>query len=685
MASVLIAAPKKAAIRIGNPLKEQIELEGLPKPGEPLRPDVHPVNIALLKETIEERQRRLNAKLSWWQLRRLRRRYRALWARLNKAHYNVLVKERHDLFERYQLLKQQYADARAAKQPRRAISARARAVAAHGKALDECIARLQPLADEFELVAGRLRAHDETLRWEREDRENVKAFRREAYVWQAQLIAAFKQSPRLHYKGIDSNGNVFVKIPTIDRIVMKDDRVLYHVRTSAQNAIERAIGRWHSALPYGVDIAGLTCPETLENLSSACNRVVTVERSRRGTNIFYAINRLDSPDGIPLKVLFSKVLQWYPTDRHAEAPWAAGVTSDRKIEWFSFEQQPHVLIAGSTQSGKSNHVNSMIATLVSMQSPDEVRLLLIDMKGGIEFSHWAGIGHELKPMIKSAEQVLPALEYLRVIMNERLEIFEKARAKNLSSYNRRHPAAAVPRIIVFIDEMATLIGLGELSTAIHNELRVLTSQGRAVGIHLVICTQHSSVDVLPGWIKTNMVLRASGKMPSHQASMVILDSINAALLPPIAGRMIFSIGRSEIIAQSPYISDEAIARAVKISQEFAPSVQTIAVDAPVAITVTPRFTVTDYLDLAMQLGGNLSPARIHENCGNEVATLRTLRKMLAEIVESHNAEIEHRGIVYAIKKFGSGYKLVERLVEQPVEQLSALVEHENEALSVQPA
>jgi hypothetical protein len=230
-----------------------------------------------------------------------------------------------------------------------------------------------------------------------------------------------------------------------------------------------------------------------------------------------------------------------------------------------------------------------------------------------------------------------------------------------------------------------LIGLGELSTAIHNELRVLTSQGRAVGIHLVICTQHSSVDVLPGWIKTNMVLRASGKMPSHQASMVILDSINAALLPPIAGRMIFSIGRSEIIAQSPYISDEAIARAVKISQEFAPSVQTIAVDAPVAITVTPRFTVTDYLDLAMQLGGNLSPARIHENCGNEVATLRTLRKMLAEIVESHNAEIEHRGIVYAIKKFGSGYKLVERLVEQPVEQLSALVEHENEALSVQPA
>lgn len=631
------------------PKQREVGLENIPAPGEPLKQHIHEDNKRLLEDELKERMAIAKSKLGWQAHNRVSARYHALHRYLNRYHYNHIVKVRWDCWQEFQRLKHELKSASDKKRP--ALIRQFKQVKAQGKKLNSAIAKLQPLADEFARLAQRLKAHKDVLEWERKDAIDRQQFRREAKTWEEQLKAVFRQSARLHHRYENKRGKFVTKILIIERVIFKEDRVLFQIRTTSQSLIKRFFGRWDNALPYNVDVTDLTCDETLENLSAACRRPVTIERSNSGTQIFYAISRLNSLDGIPKKQLYGKVINWYPIADHAKTPWAAGVSKDRKVEWYNFEELPHVLIAGSTKSGKSNHVNQMIATLASMNTPAELRLLLVDLKGGIEFTHWSGLKHQLRPMVKSADKVLDALQYMRTLMERRLAAFEAIKAKNLQSYNAK-AKDKLPRLVCFVDEMATLLGLGELTTAIHNELRVLSSQGRAVGVHLVLCTQHSSVDVLPGWVKTNMTLRISGKMPSHQASMVILDSVTAASLPNIPGRLVFSVGRYELIAQSPFISDDEVALAVAESNKFPDADNSEFDNANPVIVVKEKFTEADAIELALtKFGGKLSPTRLHDELGNDIITERKLRGMIDDLIDRVQAEgLEHHGQQYKIRK-----------------------------------
>lgn len=645
-------------------MESELSLESLPSPGEPLRHSIDDMNQSLLELSVQERIQRQESRLTRRQKFWLQRRWNRLKNKLNRAGYNDLIVQRHECWQQYKRLRYVL---KTQDKPGEIIRSQFEDVKAQGRKLNQKLDALQALADEFDSLNARLRAHNELLAWEREDKENFQAFLREARTWEAQLEAAFKQSPRLHHRGTDEKGRPFTDIPVIREIVVKDDRVMYLIKTTGQSLFERLLGRWHSALPYGVDVSSLISPETLENLSTACNRVVTVERSKRGTNLFYVISRLDAPDGIPKKVLYQKVIDWYPVQDHIKTPWAAGVTNDRQVDWYNFEDNPHVLIAGATQGGKSNHVNQIIATLVTMNTPQELRLVLVDLKGGIEFTHWRGLQHQLKDMLTTPESVLDGLRWLRSIMEKRLEMMEALKAKNLQSYNMK-AQDKLPRIVCLVDEMATLIGLGELTSDLHTELRVLSAQGRAVGIHLVLCTQHSSVDVLPGWVKTNMSLRISAKMPSHQASMVILDSVTAATLPNVPGRLVFSSGRFERIAQSPYISDEEIVRSIKMANQFtAPDNSEFTKEY---VKPVPKFTEDDAIRIALEhCESRLSAAKIHEVAGNEKITLRNLRNMCKNIIEDGLEDgIIFNGMFYTLKKVGNGYYLI--ATEQSNEQLT---------------
>jgi hypothetical protein len=638
-----------------------IALDDVPAPGEPLTPKIHEDNQRLLDEEIIERARRIRAKLSRRDLWKLRRRFNQLQKLLNKAGYNPLVQERFELYQLCSLLQHQIQLSDVANTSD--LKAQLKAAARRGKQINEVLTLLKPQAQEFRIVAQRLRAHEDAMKRQKEDEQNTAKFRQEAVTWEHLIKAVFRQSPRLHHKYIDQKGKTVIKPPEIERTIFKEDQVLYQVRLTRQTVIQRLVGRWSSALPYGVDVPNLTCDETLQNLSAACNRIVTVERSKIGTNLFYAISRLDAPDGIPKRLMYGKAMEWYPIELHRKTPWAAGGTHDRKVKWFNFEDHPHVLIAGSSGGGKSTHINGMIATIASMNRPDEVRLVMVDLKGGVELGHWRGLKHLMGNIVKTPAGILEALQSVREVMENRLELFEAIKAKNLSSYNAKS-AGPMPSIIVFIDEMATLIGLGELTTEIHNELRVLTSQGRAAGIHMVLATQHPSVDVIPGWIKTNMGIRIATKMPSHSASVVILDTISAALLPGgIPGRMVFSIGREEITAQSPYISDAEIADAVRLSHLHADAVAELVPDIS---EVREKFTATDAIELALtRLNNSLSAKKMHEIVGDDVMSRRNIEKIVHKIIEQK--KVEHGGAWYQIRKRGKGHYL-EALPRQTDEQ-----------------
>jgi len=646
-------------------MPKELELDALPSPGEPLQYAIDEDNQKILDSDFDERIKRQQSRLSRWQKHILTRRWNQLHKKLNKAGYNQLITDRFICHQLYTKLKRQIEETRD-----KTLLPKFNEVKARGNDLNNQLAHLQSLADEFDEVNSKLKAHHEFLEWEREDRENFKAFQREARTWEQQLNAVFRQSRRLHHKGTDEKGVDYIDAPIIEQIIVKDDKVMYLVKTTGQSIIERLLGRWHSALPYNVDVDDLISDVTLHNLSTACNRVVTVERSKKGTNLFYVISRLDSPDGIPNKLLYQKVIDWYPSEDHHKTPWCAGVTNDRKLEWYNFEDVPHVLIAGSTYGGKSNLINQMIAMVTAMNTPQEVRVLLIDLKGGIEFTHWKGLQHQLRPMLTNPKAVLEGFQWLHSIMETRLEAFEIMKAKNLASYNK-NAKQKLPRIICFVDEMATLVGI-DLTNDLHTELRVLSSQGRAVGIHLVLCTQHSSVDVLPGWIKTNMGLRISGKMPTHQASQVILDTVTAATLPNIPGRMVVRLGSTEIIAQSPFISDEQIEKSIKIANSFKKPDNTEFISVlPKPELAKPEFTRDDVLKFALEMNGKLSANRIHDIVGNDVITLRKLRVLVNSIVDEleNGGTIEYKGTEYRMEREGRAYVLV--AMEQVTEQKTA--------------
>jgi len=187
-----------------------------------------------------------------------------------------------------------------------------------------------------------------------------------------------------------------------------------------------------------------------------------------------------------------------------------------------------------------------------------------------------------------------------------------------------------------------------------------------VGIHLVLCTQHSSVDVLPGWVKTNMVLRVSAKMPNHQASMVILDTVTAATLPDVPGRMVFSSGRQEFIAQSPFITDNQIAQAVKLSKQFPMPDDTEFTSVLPKIDPKPKFGREDVLRMALEFNGHLSAQRIHDVVGNEVMPLRKIRAIVNEIKDEveRGDTIQFDDTEYTLTKNRKAYYL--EPVEHPV-------------------
>lgn len=612
--------------------KREIIGDDIPAPGEPLQPKVHESNQKLIDEEIQERARRIRDKLTRWEVVKLKWRLNRLRQKLIQYKWNALVNERWQLYQQLQQLRHQLTTD-ISHQKRTSINVRIMQIMPRGKFLDAAVKRLKPWNDEYNQIKMRLKAHADVVAWEKEDRENHAAFKREVRTWEGQIKAVCRQNARLHHLYVDSRDRTVIQIPKIERVVFKVDRVLFHIKTSQQNPIQRFFGLWGSALPYNVDVPDLISDVTLANLSAATRRVVTAEQF--GQNLYWSISRLDSPDGIPRRYLYQKVLDYYPAADHAKTPWAAGVSSDRKIKWFNFSDHPHVLIAGTTQSGKSNHVNQMIATISSMNRPDDVRFVLVDNKGGIEFTHWRNLKHLLRPIVKSAAEVPDALKYVRKLMERRLAMFESIGAKNFESFNEK-ASQRVPRIVTVIDEMATLVGLGDLTTAIHTELRVISSQGRAVGIHLILCTQHPSVDVIPGWVKTNMGVRVAGKMPSHTASMIILDTVTAATLPDVAGRLAFSVGRSEIIAQSPYISDIAIARAVQISQEYPDpdNSEFVETDRAVIPVARPKFTEEDAIEMAFSLfDGQLAPSKIFAQIGKEIMSEREVRGLVDDIIE----------------------------------------------------
>lgn len=190
-------------------------------------------------------------------------------------------------------------------------------------------------------------------------------------------------------------------------------------------------------------------------------------------------------------------------------------------------RMPHVLIAGATGSGKTVSLNSFIASLLFRSSPNEVKFILVDPKR-VELIQYNGIPHLLTPVIVEAEKVLSALKWAISEMDRRYRLFAEVGVRNIDGYNELSGFAALPYIIIIVDELADIILFSPAE--VEDAICRIAQMARATGIHLVISTQRPSVDVITGLIKANIPCRIAFAVSSQVDSRVIIDTPGAEKL-----------------------------------------------------------------------------------------------------------------------------------------------------------
>lgn len=234
-------------------------------------------------------------------------------------------------------------------------------------------------------------------------------------------------------------------------------------------------------------------------------------------------------------------------------------------------KMPHVLIAGTTGSGKSVMVNSFINSILFRASPEEVKLIMIDPKR-VELTGYNGIPHLMVPVIVEVEKILSALKWATNEMDRRYKTFAERGVRNIDGYNELAGFQALPYIVIFIDELADLMMFAPVE--VEDTIARLAQMARATGIHLVIATQRPSVDVITGLIKANVPTRIAFNVSSMIDSRVILDSPGAEKL----------LGRGDMLyvppdqakparIQGAFVSDKEVKALVGYLKEKSPAVE----------------------------------------------------------------------------------------------------------------
>ena len=232
--------------------------------------------------------------------------------------------------------------------------------------------------------------------------------------------------------------------------------------------------------------------------------------------------------------------------------------------WTDLAKMPHVLVAGTTGSGKSGCVNAILSSILMQASPNEVRLVLVDPKQ-VELNHYENVPHLLTPVVTSPRLAANVLSNLIGEMETRYGIMSEARCRNLGELNRVRVKAGeppLPHILCVIDELADLMMVAPAE--VEDSIIRLAQKSRATGIHLVLATQRPSTDIITGTIKVNIPARIAFAVSSQTDSRVILDQGGAEALLGQGDMLFRGAGTSKLQRiQGAFITEEEIARITK--------------------------------------------------------------------------------------------------------------------------
>jgi S-DNA-T family DNA segregation ATPase FtsK/SpoIIIE len=272
---------------------------------------------------------------------------------------------------------------------------------------------------------------------------------------------------------------------------------------------------------------------------------------------------VEVPNLTPNLVTLGDIYDDLPQTASPLAVWLGKDISGNAV-WTDLARMPHILIAGTTGSGKSGCINTILTSVLLRATPDDVRMILIDPKR-IELSYYESIPHLLAPVVSSPKEATAVLANVLGEMERRYERLSQVRARNLPEANRafrERGEPQLPYLLVVIDELADLMMISP--QAVEDAVIRLAQKSRAVGIHLVLATQRPSVDVITGMIKANVPSRIAFAVSSQTDSRVIIDQGGAESLLGQGDMLFKPLGTSRLQRlQGAYVSEEEIALIVE--------------------------------------------------------------------------------------------------------------------------
>ncbi|TMJ96597.1 MAG: DNA translocase FtsK [Actinobacteria bacterium] len=272
---------------------------------------------------------------------------------------------------------------------------------------------------------------------------------------------------------------------------------------------------------------------------------------------------VEVPNLSPNIVTLGDIYDELPAGASPVSVWLGKDISGASV-WTDLARMPHILIAGTTGSGKSGCINTMLCSILLRATPDEVRMILVDPKR-VELGLYESIPHLLTPVVSSPKSAAAVLANVLGEMERRYERMSLLRARNLPELNRALSARddqPLPYLLVVIDELADLMMISPQN--VEDAVIRLAQKSRAVGIHLVLATQRPSVDVITGMIKANVPSRIAFAVSSQTDSRVILDTAGAESLLGQGDMLFKPLGTSRLQrVQGAFVTEEEIALVVE--------------------------------------------------------------------------------------------------------------------------
>ena len=363
----------------------------------------------------------------------------------------------------------------------------------------------------------------------------------------------------------------------IEKNIEKLEKVLRDFKTDGK-VVEVHIGP--TVAQYELEIASGTRVNKITSINreialSLAKKDVRIEAPIPGKNTVGIEFANDTPTPVSFYEIISSKKMVDAMDKKLMVPLGKSIMGD--IGVCEINKMPHMLVAGTTGSGKSVCINGIICSILMRARPDEVKLVMVDPKV-VELSVYNGVPHLMCPVVSDPKKASVALAKMVAEMERRYETFSETKTKNIESYNayidkwnEDHKAdgvtkAHLPYIVIIIDELADLMMVA--AKEVEDSILRITQKARAAGIHLIVATQRPSTDVITGLIKANIPSRISFAVGSGVDSRTILDQTGAEKLLGKGDMLFLPIGvNSPTRIQGSFITDEEIKKIIDFTVE----------------------------------------------------------------------------------------------------------------------